>query len=151
MLSRWTTRAPLGYNACAFAQGHRGRQRRTGAPQFHHFFRIDMKNLLQPMTLGLVMAFAGSLAYAQTPLVGNPLAAENKVDMCTGCHALPDYKASYPEVYRIPMIGGQNEKYIENALHEYQKGERIQPSMQAIAASLSDQDIADIAAYFSQK
>ena len=97
------------------------------------------------------MAFASTVAFGQTPLVGNPEAAKNKVDMCTGCHALPEYKASYPEVYRVPMIGGQSEKYIENALHEYQKGERIMPSMQAIAASLSDQDIADVAAYFSQK
>ena len=128
-----------------------GRQRLRGAPQFHHFFRIDMKNLLKPKTLGLVMAFAGTVAFGQTPLVGNPEAAKNKVDMCTGCHALPEYKASYPEVYRVPMIGGQSEKYIENALHEYKKGERIMPSMQAIAASLSDQDIADVAAYFSQK
>jgi cytochrome c553 len=49
------------------------------------------------------------------------------------------------------MIGGQSAKYIENALHAYKKGERKHPSMTGIATSLSDQDIADVAAYYSQK
>jgi cytochrome c553 len=49
------------------------------------------------------------------------------------------------------MIGGQSAKYIESALHAYKKGDRKHPSMRGIAASLSDQDIADVAAYYSQQ
>jgi cytochrome c553 len=71
--------------------------------------------------------------------------------MCIGCHGIADYKTSFPEVYRVPKIGGQSAKYIEAALHAYKKGDRNHPSMHGIAASLSDQDIADIAAYYSQQ
>lgn len=84
-------------------------------------------------------------------IVGNAKAAENKVSMCIGCHGIPGYKASYPEVYQVPMLGGQSAAYIESALRAYQKGERKHPSMMGVAASLSDQDIADLAAYYSQQ
>jgi cytochrome c553 len=84
-------------------------------------------------------------------VVGNPKAAETKVAMCIGCHGIPGYKTTFPEVYQVPKIGGQQAKYIENALKEYQKGDRKHPSMRGIAASLSDQDIADLAAYYSQQ
>ncbi|ARP85704.1 c-type cytochrome [Bordetella genomosp. 9] len=80
---------------------------------------------------------------------GNAQAGKGKVSMCIGCHGIPDYKTAFPEVYRVPMIAGQNAKYIENALNAYKKGERSHPSMDAIAGSLSDQDIADIAAYYA--
>ena len=74
-----------------------------------------------------------------------------KAATCLGCHAVPGYKADFPIVYSVPMIGGQNAKYIENALKAYQKGERRFPTMMATAKSLSDQDIADLAAYFSSQ
>jgi cytochrome c553 len=83
--------------------------------------------------------------------VGNAERGMRKAATCLGCHAVPDYKADFPTVYRVPMLGGQNAKYIENALKEYQKGERRFPSMVATAKSLSDQDIADLAAYFSSQ
>jgi len=51
----------------------------------------------------------------------------------------------------VPMIGGQSAKYIESALQAYKKGDRKHPSMKGIATSLSDQDIADVAAYYSQQ
>ena len=78
-------------------------------------------------------------------------AAKNKVAMCVGCHGIPGYKASFPEVYRVPMLGGQSEKYIAAALNAYKKGERKHPTMVGIAAGLSDQDIADVAAYYAQQ
>jgi cytochrome c553 len=84
-------------------------------------------------------------------IVANAKAAPAKIEMCIGCHGIPDYKATFPEVFRVPMIGGQSAKYIENALKAYQKGDRKHPSMKGIATSLSDQDIADIAAYYSQQ
>lgn len=84
-------------------------------------------------------------------VIGNAKAAENKVAMCIGCHAIPGYKAVFPEVYQVPMIGGQSAGYIDSALKAYRKGDRKHPSMRGIAGSLSDQDIADLAAYYSQQ
>ncbi len=84
-------------------------------------------------------------------IVGNAKAARAKVEMCIGCHGIPGYKASFPEVFQVPMIGGQSAKYIVNALKAYQKGDRKQPTMKGIATSLSEQDMADVAAYYSQQ
>ena len=98
-------------------------------------------------TLGALFAAPSSAAAADVQ--GNAAAAENKVAMCIGCHAIPDYKASFPEVYRVPYLGGQNAKYIESALHAYQKGDRKHQTMRAIAGSLTDQDIANLAAYYA--
>ncbi|MFM2344189.1 MAG: hypothetical protein RLZZ210_799 [Pseudomonadota bacterium] len=89
-------------------------------------------------------------SYAQDP-VGNPKAAQSKVAMCIGCHALPEYKASFPLVYSVPLLGGQNTSYIAKALKAYQTGERKHPTMQSIAGSLSEQEIADLAAYYSEQ
>ena len=82
---------------------------------------------------------------------GDVNAAKNKVAMCIGCHGIVGYKASFPEVYRVPTLGGQNEKYIASALTAYKKGERKHPTMMGIAKGLSDQDIADLAAYYAQQ
>ena len=88
--------------------------------------------------------------YAQE-IVGNSKAAQSKVAMCIGCHAIPEYKASFPLVYSVPLLGGQNSAYIIKALKAYQTGERKHSTMQSIAGSLSEQDIADLAAYYSQQ
>ncbi len=95
------------------------------------------------------MSLSG-LACAQT-VAGDAKAGASKNAMCIGCHGIPGYKASYPEVYSVPMLGGQSEKYIESALNEYKKGERKHPTMRGIAGSLTDQDIADLATYYSQQ
>jgi cytochrome c553 len=99
-----------------------------------------------------LLALAGVTHIATAAeIVGDAKAAANKVSMCIGCHGIPGYKTTFPEVYQVPMLGGQSEKYLANALHAYKKGERNHPSMHGIAASLSDQDIADVAAYYSQQ
>ena len=104
------------------------------------------------LALLALAAFAASVTpAAAAEVVGNPKAAPAKIEMCIGCHGIPGYKAAFPEVYRVPMIGGQSAKYIESALHAYKKGDRKHPSMRGIATSLSDQDIADVAAYYSQQ
>lgn len=105
-----------------------------------------MKKLLAVLVLATSVGTAGA-----ADIVGDPKAAAAKIEMCIGCHGIPGYKASFPEVYPVPMIGGQSAKYIEAALHAYKKGERKHPSMHGIAASLSEQDIADVAAYYSQQ
>lgn len=105
-----------------------------------------MKKLYAFIALASIANFS-----AAADIVGNAKAGENKVSMCIGCHGIPGYKASFPEVYQVPMIGGQTAKYIESSLQAYKKGERNNPSMRGIAASMSDQDIADVAAYYAQQ
>ena len=92
---------------------------------------------------------AGLATSAQAQVKGNIEAGEGKVAMCIGCHGIMDYKTNFPEVYRVPKIAGQNPKYIEAVLGEYKKGTRKHPSMRGIAGSLSEQDIADVAAYYT--
>lgn len=99
-----------------------------------------------------LLALAGVVNLsAAAEVVGDAKAARTKVEMCIGCHGIPGYKASFPELYQVPMLGGQSAKYIESALKAYKKGERKHPTMQGIAVSLSDQDIADVAAYYAQQ
>jgi cytochrome c553 len=105
-----------------------------------------MKKLLTLVVLGLAAMSAQS-----QEVKGSADAARNKVAMCIGCHGIPDYRASFPEVYSVPMLGGQNGKYIQNALKEYKQGNRKHPTMRAIAATLTEQDMADIAAYYEQQ
>jgi cytochrome c553 len=99
------------------------------------------------LTLAAVASFSTQAAAQE--LKGNAVAAGDKTSMCIGCHGIPGYKASFPNVYSVPKIGGQSEKYLVNALNAYKKGERNHPSMKGIAWSLSDQDIADLAAYYA--
>lgn len=101
--------------------------------------------------LPLLVALAASFppAFAQD-VKGDPAAGAKLNAMCIGCHGIPGYQASFPQVYKVPMIAGQNAKYIAAALLEYQKGERKHPTMRAIAASLTEKDMADLAAYYAQ-
>lgn len=89
-----------------------------------------------------------TLACAQAVPSGDPLAGQRKTQMCAGCHGIPGWRTAYPEVYGVPKIGGQHPAYIVKALQAYRSGERNHPSMRAIAATLSDQDMADLAEYY---
>ncbi len=82
-------------------------------------------------------------------ITGDAKAGATKNAMCIGCHGIKGYQASFPEVYKVPMISGQGAKYIMAALGEYKKGDRRHPTMRGIAGSLSEQDMADLAAYYS--
>jgi cytochrome c553 len=108
-----------------------------------------MNALLSSLIAFTVASATVFSAHAQD-VPGNAKAAEGKIAMCIGCHGIKGYQASFPEVYRVPMISGQNAKYIASALNAYKKGDRKHPTMRGIATSLTDQDIADISAYYSQ-
>jgi cytochrome c553 len=108
----------------------------------------NMKKFFALLVLAGASGLIGNSAFA-ADIVGDAKAAHNKVAMCIGCHAIPGYKATFPEVFQVPMIGGQNAKYLENALRAYQKGERKHPTMRDIARGLSEQDIADVAAFYA--
>jgi cytochrome c553 len=104
-------------------------------------------------TVALICASIGFTlavpAAAQTQ--GNPDAGRTKSSMCAGCHSIPGYKTAFPVVYSVPKLDGQHAAYIVSALRQYKSGERQHPSMRAIAASLSDQDMADLAAFYSRE
>jgi len=103
-----------------------------------------MKKLAR-ISLLLSALIIGVQAHAQDAAAGKAKAA-----MCMGCHSIPGYQASFPEVYKVPALAGQNAKYIVAALAEYAKGERKHPTMRSISQSLSEQDTKDLAAFFEQ-
>ena len=101
--------------------------------------------MIKAATLALALAGALSSAQAQDAQAG-----AKKADMCIGCHGIIGYQASFPEIHKVPKIAGQNAPYIVAALTAYKKGERKHPTMRGIADSLSEQDMADVAAYYTQ-
>jgi cytochrome c553 len=99
-----------------------------------------------------VLAAAAVPAVAQTPAApaSAPAATTPNISACTGCHLIPGYRAAFPQVYHVPKIGGQEEKYLENALQAYKKGERNNATMHGIARDMSDAEIKALAAYFAK-
>ncbi len=98
------------------------------------------------ISLSVAASFA---AHAEDEIIGDAEAAKSKISMCMGCHSIKGYKANFPAVYHVPKIAGQNAEYIVSSLKEYASGARTFPTMRAIAESLSEQDMADLAAYYS--
>ena len=102
------------------------------------------------IAFSLLLALFGASWSAQAQELKGDAAAGAKLNaQCIGCHGIPGYQASFPEVYKVPMISGQNAKYIIASLNAYKKGERKHPTMHAVAGALSEQDIADLAAYYA--
>lgn len=96
----------------------------------------------------LVVAAGAGVAVCAHAVEGNAEAAKGKLSMCVGCHGIEGYRTAFPSVYHVPRIGGQHPAYIVSALQAYKKGDRSHPSMRAIAEGLSEQDMADLAAYY---
>ena len=103
-------------------------------------------NVCAALVAGLVSGAASPVAAQGQP---SAEAGRHKSSMCAGCHNIPGYKTAFPSVYSVPKIDGQHAAYIVSALRAYKSGERHHPSMRAIAASLSDRDLADLAAFYS--
>ena len=99
--------------------------------------------LLRLLALGLALTPLSAAAQG-----GDVEAGKVKALTCMGCHAIEGYNNVYP-AYRVPRLGGQHEAYIVASLAAYKNGQRDHETMQAQAASLSDQDMKDIAAYFA--
>ena len=76
------------------------------------------------------------------------LGMENAHAMCIGCHGIPGYKTAFPDVYHVPKIAGQQPGYIIAALKAYKSGERSHPSMRGIAASLTEEDMKQLAEFY---
>lgn len=99
------------------------------------------------LAAGLAGAALGASAQSPAP-AGNAAAGKNKVFQCKGCHGVPDWKTAFPEVYRVPKLGGQKPAYLLSAMRAYKSGERDFATMRGMVADMSEQDMADIAAYY---
>jgi len=103
--------------------------------------------MLRCLSVGLT---AGMLVSTGARAEGDIKAGQVKAIPCMGCHAIPGYSNVYP-TYHVPRVGGQHPEYIVAALKAYKAKQRSHPTMQAQAASLSEDDMNDIAAFFSSK
>src|SRR3954447_3170094 len=95
----------------------------------------------------LVLAAAAVTSHANAQTSGVAAQGREKSRMCEGCHGVTDYNNAFPEVYRVPKLGDQQAAYLVEALQDYKSGARRRATMRSIAAALTDQDMADLAAY----
>ncbi|MCW5621829.1 MAG: cytochrome c [Burkholderiales bacterium] len=103
------------------------------------------------LTLAAGLILAAALPAHGADGDGDPTAGKQKKQMCEGCHGIVGYRTAYPTVYSAPKLGGQGSAYIVKSLQEYRSGARKHPSMNGVAGSLSDQDMADLAAYYASE
>ena len=112
--------------------------------------KLAVNRLLSTLIFTVGVGFSAlSLNTQAQDVKGSAAAGQAKVWLCTGCHAIPEYRADYPLVYLVPKIGGQNAAYIYAALEAYKSGERKHPTMRSIAGSMTPQDMADVSAYYA--
>ncbi|MCC6869113.1 MAG: cytochrome c [Burkholderiales bacterium] len=109
-----------------------------------------MNRTVSLVALALAAALPQLAAAQAAATPGDPNRGAQKIQMCQGCHGIVGWRTAFPEVYRVPKLSGQNPAYLVAALKEYKSGDRSHPSMRAIAGSLTDQDMADLAAYYAQ-
>ena len=97
----------------------------------------------------LAVLLSGSL-FAAAALAQNAKGPDfqNFHAQCIGCHGLPGYKTAFPHVYHVPKIAGQQPGYIVAALKAYKSGQRSHPSMRGIAASLSEDEMKQLAEFY---
>jgi len=95
----------------------------------------------------VLLALAPLAVQAQAP-TGDATRGKALAYTCNGCHAIPNYKNVYP-TYSVPKLHGQRPEYLVAALKAYKSGERSHGTMHSQASSMSEQDMADIAAYLS--
>jgi cytochrome c553 len=87
----------------------------------------------------------GGLAQASESLVGDPAAGQAKTPICGACHG-PDGNSLVPS---FPKLAGQGERYLLKQLHEIKDGKRVVLEMTGLLNPLTDQDLADIAAFYA--
>ena len=102
------------------------------------------KILVATLACALMGAWGSALA------AGDAAAGKAKSAACAGCHG-PDGNATVP---MYPKIAGQNAQYLESSMKAYKAGERTggqAASMKPMVAALSDQDIANLAAFYASQ
>ncbi|RCS30744.1 cytochrome c [Rhodanobacter denitrificans] len=100
-----------------------------------------MKRVLTLLSFGVALAFASTSLLAN----GSIENGKQKAATCFACHGT-DGNAVDPQ---YPRLAGQYNLYLQRVLHEYKDGQRDNPIMKGMVATLSDQDIEDVSAYFS--
>jgi cytochrome c553 len=100
-----------------------------------------MRSILAAAAGGLLVASSAGLA------AGDAAAGRTKSESCLGCHGIPTYMNTYP-TYHVPKLSGQHADYIVAALKAYRDGQRTHATMNAQAMSMSEQDMADIGAFW---
>ncbi len=98
----------------------------------------------QMMLLVLGGVFLAQMSFAQE-VTGDPQAGRKLAMQCRTCHGIEGH-AKMPIV---PHIGGENPAYIEHQLTAFRDGQRVHEMMSVVARGLSDQAIADLAAWYS--
>jgi cytochrome c553 len=112
----------------------------------NHLLPTIVRTLIAAATLS-----AAALSAHAQGVTGDAQAGQKKAEMCIGCHGIVGYQNSFPEIHKVPMISGQSDKYIVSALTAYKKGERKHPSMRGIGGSLTEQDMADLGAFYASQ
>lgn len=107
-----------------------------------------LSTIVRTLVAAATLSAAALSAHAQG-VTGDIQAGQKKAEMCIGCHGIPGYQNSFPEIHKVPMISGQTAQYIVASLGAYKKGDRKHPSMRGIAGSLTEQDMADLGAFYA--
>jgi cytochrome c553 len=102
----------------------------------------------RPVLAAALVVLAAITATAEA--AGDPEKGAELATTCMGCHGIEGYRNAYPS-YRVPKLGGQKADYIVLALQAYRAKTRPHLTMQAQAASLSDQDMQDLAAFIESE
>ena len=95
------------------------------------------------VTAGLVLLIAGPPAFAG----GDPVAGEKVAGRCQACHG-SDGNSPSP---LFPHLAGQYEDYLLKTLEDYRSGAREDPVMQGFAWQLSEEEMADVAAFYARQ
>jgi cytochrome c553 len=109
------------------------------------------ENVAMPPIRILAAALACGAAFSANAAENNKVILQNKIAQCQGCHGIEGWKTAFPEVYRVPKLGGQNAAYIVNALKAYKSGERDFGTMRAMVSDLSEDDMKQLAEHFGTK
>lgn len=107
-----------------------------------------LKNIRNTIIASATILLAASFSGIQAANAADAAKGEKLSQTCLGCHGAPGLRNPSP-VYAIPMIGGQHADYIVSALKAYKEKTRSHKTMQAQASNLTDEDMADIAAFFA--
>lgn len=97
----------------------------------------------RPAWLALSLTIAGLVAPGLAS-AGDASKGAKLAYTCHGCHGIPNYKNVYP-TYKVPKLGGQHAAYMVLALQAYANGDRAHSTMHAHAATMSSQDMQDVA------
>ena len=115
---------------------------------FRNILKIIVNIKIRFAGIAAALLIGGAFLYQPAFAEGDPERGEALGYTCLGCHGIADYKNVYP-TYHVPRLGGQHPEYIVAALEAYKAGDRDHDTMHAQAASLSEQDMQDIAAYLA--